>query len=74
MKEYIYTFSEVEMTTDNLPGELDPRTFATRHNRWYRISAILQKMLSLIIAPCKPGTDLVHYREKIKAFYYKIDK
>ena len=64
VKEYIYTFSEVGMTTDNLPGDLDPRTFATRHNRWCHFPEILQTTLSVIIVPCKPDTGLVHYIEK----------
>ena len=66
VKEYIYTFSEVELTTDNLPGDLDPlRTFATRHNRWCDFPEILQEISSVIIVPCKPGTDLFHYKEEI---------
>lgn len=64
-----YTFSQVEMTRD-IPADLDPKTFAIRHNRWYSLFPILQENLSVTIVPCKHGTDFPHYREEIKAFHY----
>ena len=67
-KKCLYKFLQVEMKTDNLPGNLEPRTLASRHICSRVLLVIWQENLIVIILPFKRGTDFFHYREKMKAF------